>query len=179
MRHALEGYNMAAIVPASTFFYKNSCNFRPVRCSSCSLREGTPPAASSRVTRSTRHIGKNISEGPINGSSWATACTQSSKALRSRPRKNTPAELMRSSTPQHFSRGLCRTTTTASPSPIPRLLVSPFSTRRINSFPSQTAQVCAGNNPRANSPTRPTISGASLSLSISATIAEPTTAASA
>src|SRR5947209_10250626 len=91
----------------------------PVRCSNCSARDGTPPALSSFETRSTRHIGKKRSDNPMKGSSCATAHTQSSKAFRSRARKNTPAALISSSTPQHFSRGLCRTSMTAAPDLIP------------------------------------------------------------
>src|SRR5205085_11613343 len=61
----------------------------------------------------------NSSDKPMNGSSCTTARTQSSKAFRSIPRRKTPAALISSSTPQHFSRGLCRTMITGSPGLIP------------------------------------------------------------
>ena len=41
----------------------------PVRLSTCSHSDGTPPAASSFEMRSTRHIGKNRSPNPTKGSS--------------------------------------------------------------------------------------------------------------
>src|SRR5512138_2859177 len=52
-----------------------------------------------------------------------TERTQSSKAFRSRPRKNTPAEVISSSMPQHFSRGLCRTSNTGTPPVMPALVL--------------------------------------------------------
>jgi hypothetical protein len=96
---------------------------RPLRRSTSWLREGISPDGSSFEMRSTRHMGKNRSPKPIKGSSWTTACIQLSKAFKSRPRKNTPAGLISSRRPQHFSRGECSTIITAVPvwMPVPGL----------------------------------------------------------
>src|ERR1700730_12949104 len=96
----------------------NSATLWPLRLSACSQSDGTPPAVSSRVNRSTRQRGKNRSLTPTKGSLCKSECSQSSNEFKSRPRKNTPAAVISSSSPQHFSRGLCRTTTIGAPESI-------------------------------------------------------------
>src|SRR5437762_7921427 len=73
----------------------------------------------------------------------------SSNAFKSSPRKNTPATLISSSMPQHFSRGLCSTISTGVPGLITELLykvadlLSQVSGRSLQSL-------YFGNNSRSN-----------------------------
>lgn len=117
----------------------SSSKVRPVRCSACCASEGKPPADSSFAILSMRHIGKNNVAKPINGSLCTTARTQSSNELRSRPRKNTPAAVISSSMPQHFSLGLCNTMRIGTPRLSPVAFCASLSII-VSTFAKQTSR---------------------------------------
>src|SRR5436305_2231141 len=80
----------------------------------CSASDGMSPLRASSSTRSMRCIGKNTALAPA-GSPDLTSCANSSKERRSIPWRLTPACSSESTTPQNFSRGLLRVTSTVEP----------------------------------------------------------------
>src|SRR6266481_6097459 len=90
-----------------------SVSERPILRAKSSFIEGMEPLGSSRDTRSTRFIGKKIVGNPMRSPSGSLICRiKWSKEFKSTPRSVTPEGLMSKSSPQTFSLGECKLTTT-------------------------------------------------------------------
>src|ERR1700722_3496084 len=90
-----------------------SVSERPILRAKSSFIEGMEPLGSSRDTRSTRFIGKKIVGKPMRSPSGSLICRiKWSKEFKSMPRNVTPVGLMSKSSPQTFSLGECKLTTT-------------------------------------------------------------------
>src|SRR5580658_11140977 len=90
-----------------------SVSERPILRAKSSFIEGIEPAVSSRDTRSTRFIGKKMVGSPMRSPSGSFSWRiKWSKEFKSIPRSVTPEGLMSNSSPQTFSLGECKLTTT-------------------------------------------------------------------
>src|ERR1700676_2352835 len=86
---------------------------RPILRAKSSFIEGIEPVGSSRDTRSTRFIGKKMVGNPMHSLSGSLICRiKWSNEFKSIPRRVTPEGLMSNSSPQTFSLGECKLTTT-------------------------------------------------------------------
>src|SRR5580658_9882896 len=90
-----------------------SVSERPILRAKSSFIEGIDPVGSSRETRSTRFIGKKMVGNPMRSPSGSLSWRiKWSNEFKSIPRSVTPEGLMSSNSPQTFSFGECKLTTT-------------------------------------------------------------------